>query len=231
MSTGDGGDIQAPYEQYDHKINESNDGSTLTLRRQCTWLDDNAPTDNIPDALFGTGLGLCGGIKLDYKNRKPYFFKSDITDGISFKTLSAGLFMFCATVTSTVALGVVAYRETEGMIGITEYLMLQSVSGFLHSVFSCCPMAILRPTGPITAFVVDLYDLSDRFELNYYTLMSWVGLWVGLSLIVIAVFDLSRFIALCTRFLHDIYAVFVCTIYITGKGQPEIPTGTQHTFI
>ena len=42
-----------------------------------------------------------------------------------------------------------------------------------------------------------------------------MGLWVGLFLILIAVFDLSRYIALCTRFLHDIYAVFVCTIYIT----------------
>jgi len=40
-------------------------------------------------------------------------------------------------------------------------------------------------------------------------------MWVGVSLILIAAFDLCRFIVLCTRFLHDIYAVFVCTIYIT----------------
>ena len=38
--------------------------------------------------------------------------------------------------------------------------------------------------------------------------------WVGISLILIASFDLCRYIVLCTRFLHDIYAVFVCTIYI-----------------
>ena len=40
-------------------------------------------------------------------------------------------------------------------------------------------------------------------------------MWVGTSLILIAAFDLCRYIVLCTRFLHDIYAVFVCTIYIT----------------
>jgi len=122
--------------------------------------------------------------------------------------------MFCATVTSTVALGDVAFRETEGMVGITEYLMLQGVSGAIHSLFSACPLPILRPTGPITAFVGDLYNLSSLIGVEYYSLLSWVGFFVGSFLILIAMLDLSRYIALCTRFLHDIYAVFVCTIYI-----------------
>lgn len=43
----------------------------------------------------------------------------------------------------------------------------------------------------------------------------WVGLWVGLFLMLIAAYDLSAYIVLCTRFLHDIYAAFVCTIYIS----------------
>jgi hypothetical protein len=34
----------------------------------------------------------------------------------------------------------------------------------------------------------------------------------------LAVVHLS-YICLCTRFLHDIYAVFVCTIYITDGVQ------------
>ena len=44
---------------------------------------------------------------------------------------------------------------------------------------------------------------------------AWVGMWTGGLLIVIACMDLSAYICLCTRFLHDIYAVFVCTIYIS----------------
>ena len=43
------------------------------------------------------------------------------------RRLSAALFMFCATFASTVALGDVAERETDGMVGITEYLMLQGI--------------------------------------------------------------------------------------------------------
>mmetsp|Transcript_29668 Transcript_29668/g.62930 ORF Transcript_29668/g.62930 Transcript_29668/m.62930 type:complete len:124 (-) Transcript_29668:537-908(-) len=81
-------------------------------------------------------------------------------------------------------------------------------------------MVVLRPTGPITAFMIDLYMLSADIGVEYYSLLSWVGMWVGSALILIASFDLCRYIVLCTRFLHDIYAVFVCTIYITD-GMPE----------
>lgn len=191
----------------------SHPSSELDQRHQSTWLERNSPTGDIPEALLGTGR-FCGGVIRDYKGRLPHAL-SDFTDGVSWKTLSAALFMFCATVASTVALGDVAYRETDGMVGITEYLMLQGVAGAIHSLFSACPLPILRPTGPITAFMVDLYQLSSWVGVGYYSLLSWVGFWVGIFLILIALFDLSRYIALCTRFLHDIYAVFVCTIYIT----------------
>jgi len=59
------------------------------------------------------------------------------------------------------------------------------------------------------------YLLSDRLEVDYYSLLAWVGMWTGGLLIAIACMDLSAYICLCTRFLHDIYAVFVCTIYIS----------------
>ena len=61
---------------------------------------------------------------------------------------------------STVALGEVVFRVTDAPVGSTEYLMLQGVSGVLHSLIAACPMPILRHTGPITAFMIDLYNLS-----------------------------------------------------------------------
>lgn len=188
-------------------------GSSQSNAAPETWLERHVPGADIPEALLRTGT-FCGGVIRDYRERLPYTL-SDFTDGVSWKTLSAALFMFCATFASTVALGDVAFRETDGMVGITEYLMLQGVSGVLHSLFSACPLPILRPTGPITAFMIDLYQLSSYIGVGYYALLSWVGFWVGLFLILIALFDLSVYISLCTRFLHDIYAVFVCTIYIT----------------
>eukprot|EP00040_Diaphanoeca_grandis_P024921 m.137704 g.137704 ORF g.137704 m.137704 type:complete len:614 (-) comp29938_c0_seq1:710-2551(-) len=182
------------------------------LSQSHTWLERNSPGE-IPDALQRTGR-FCGGILNDYRERAPYCL-SDYTDGITRKTLSAALFMFCATFASTVALGDVAERETDGKVGITEYLVLQGIAGMIHAVFSGCPLPVLRPTGPITAFMVDLYLLSNNLGVGYYDLLGWVGVWVGFFLMVIACLDLSAYICLCTRFLHDIYAVFVCTIYIS----------------
>lgn len=72
---------------------------------------------------------------------------------------------------------------------------------------------ICGDTFKLTIFAVLAFSLKSIN--SYYTLLSWVGLWVGSSLILIAAFDLCQYIVLCTRFLHDIYAVFVCTIYIT----------------
>jgi len=183
------------------------------------WLERNTPTGHIPEALLGSsnnkgGCQIGGGIVADYKRRNPYFL-SDFTDGVSWKTLSASIFMFCAVVTSTVALGDLASRETDKKVGITEYLLLQSIAGLIHATFSACPLPILRPTGPITAFMIDLNRLSLWIGAGYFTVLSWVGLWVGSFTICVAFFDWSKYIVLCTRFLHDIYAVFVCTIYIS----------------
>ena len=46
----------------------------------------------------------------------------------------------------------------------------------LHALLSGCPMPVLRPTGPITAFMVDLYLLSDRLEVDYYQLLVFLTL-------------------------------------------------------
>ena len=71
--------------------------------------------------------------------------------------------MFFATFASTVALGDVANRVTDGRMGISEYLILQGASGMFHALFSGCPMPILRPTGPITAFMGDLHALAGTW--------------------------------------------------------------------
>ena len=179
-----------------------------------SWIERNSPF-GVPEGLLDGEGEFCGGLIRDFRNRFPHL-KSDYVDGISWKTTFASLFMFCAVFTSTVALGDVAARETGGQVGISEYLMLQTVAGSLHALLSACPLVILRPTGPITAFLADLYQMAETNEMDYYALLSWVGMWVGLYMMGIAAMGYSKYIVLCTRFMHDIYAVFVSTIYIAG---------------
>lgn len=112
-----------------------------------------------PSGLKPTKVVCCGGIKEDYR-RRWRFCRSDFVDGFTAKTLAAILFMFFATfactwlslqapegkslkksmfadfvvscdILATVALGEVAERTTSGMIGISEYLILQGGAGFV----------------------------------------------------------------------------------------------------
>lgn len=82
----------------------------------------------------------------------------------------------------------------------------------LHSMASGCPLPVLRPTGPITAFMGDIAKLASSIDSDFFDLLSWTGVWVGTLMIIISMFDLSAYICLCTRFLHDIYAVFVWSV-------------------
>ena len=69
----------------------------------------------------------------DYR-RRCSFWLTDYTNGLVYwsKTLSAGLFMLFATLFSTIALGALVEKETEQRIGLSEYLLMNSVAGVAH---------------------------------------------------------------------------------------------------
>eukprot|EP00045_Choanoeca_perplexa_P005190 m.44001 g.44001 ORF g.44001 m.44001 type:complete len:555 (+) comp12983_c0_seq1:96-1760(+) len=180
-------------------------------QRLLSRYDDNSQSPDHVEGLSRTGIPF-GGVYRDIKQRAK-FFVSDYSDGLCWKTLSASLYMFFATFASTVALGELARRQTDGHIGVTEYLLLQGGCGLIHALLAGQPLLILRPTGPITVFITELYTLSHRFKFDYFEWLAWVGLWVGFYMTIISAFDGSYYIKFFTRFLHDLYAAFVCTIY------------------
>ena len=85
----------------------------------------------------GEGLqrfpGVCGGLVDDYR-RRCRFCLPDYTNGMIYwsKTLSAGLFMLFATLFSTIALGALVEKETNQRIGLSEYLLMNSIAGVAH---------------------------------------------------------------------------------------------------
>ena len=50
--------------------------------------------------------------------------------------VAAALFMFFATLFSTVALGALIEKKTNNRIGLTEYLTINSIAGMLHALFA-----------------------------------------------------------------------------------------------
>ena len=157
----------------------------------------------------------CGGV-VDDLSRRSKFCAADWLDGLRHwkKTLSAALFMFFATFFSTVALGALIQKATGQRIGLLEYLLMNACAGVAHAIFGVQPLLVLRPTGPITSIITKLSELADVLHLDFYEYFAATGCCVGLLMGLVASFEVSRLIARVTPFTHDIFACFVCSIYL-----------------
>ena len=90
----------------------------------------------------------CGGVLDDFRRRARHC-GDDYATAVRHwsKTLSSALFMFFATVFSTVALGVVIQKNSSNRIGLAEYLFMNSLAGMAHAVLGGQPLLVLRQTG------------------------------------------------------------------------------------
>lgn len=110
---------------------------------------------------------LFAAVARDYRLRLR-FLASDWRDGLTAKTVSAACFMFFATFASTIALAETARRETANRIGVSEYLIMNCVAGIVNAVVGTQPLLILRPTGPITAVLIQLHLLSKSQGVDFW---------------------------------------------------------------
>ncbi|GAB5354805.1 hypothetical protein AAMO2058_000150900 [Amorphochlora amoebiformis] len=166
---------------------------------------------------YGEGLrwlgGMFRGVMDDFRRRIPHYKSDMIDDAWNSKTFTATIMMFLATFISTIALGSTISRATDGMIGISEFLLMNGVAGMAHSLIGCQPLLIVRPTGPITLITAHLYALAGKFHCDFFVLLAWTGIFVGILMILIAGWELSRHIAILTPFSHDVFLFFVSTVY------------------
>lgn len=174
----------------------------------------NTRTSKGSDGLERSGK-FCGGIRNDLKRRIPHY-ASDWTDGFkSIKVVTAALYMFCGCLAPGIAFGASMDIWTGGEIGVVEYLVTQSVSGIIFAIICGQPLVILRPTGPITLFLTELFTLSKTLGVPFLTLQAWVGLFVGFYMIMVAVTDTCALIRFCSRFTQDLFGCFVSVIFIS----------------
>ena len=179
------------------------------------WGGKRLDADQACPIIFAPGAGLFGGLIDDYRRRMPNYGK-DISQAFSRKTLSSALFMFFATFFSTASLGAKIQKDSNHRIGLEEYLLMNSIAGMTHALLGCQPLLVLRPTGPITLIVTQLVMLSDEdwMDLQFNQYLGATGFFVGLYMMIIASTEFCRMIKYLTRFTHDIFAFFVCSIYI-----------------
>mmetsp|Transcript_23960 Transcript_23960/g.43413 ORF Transcript_23960/g.43413 Transcript_23960/m.43413 type:complete len:548 (-) Transcript_23960:117-1760(-) len=166
------------------------------------------------DGLYWSGR-FAGGIRADIARRLPWY-KSDWVDGAKggLKTLTASLYMFFACLAPGIAFGAFFDQHSGGQSGVVEYLVTQSVSGIIFAIISGQPLVILRPTGPITVFISQLYSISTSLGVPFLAAQAWTGIFVGSYMIIIAVTDTCAAIRQCSRFTQDMFGFFVSTIFI-----------------
>ena len=163
----------------------------------------------------GARQPLLGSVREEFAVRSQYCGSDYSTAFVWFsKSLSASLFMFFATLFSTVALGAHLQLATDNRIGLSEYLVMNSVAGVLHSLLGTQPLLIIRPTGPITAILTKLCTLADSLSVDLYQLLAATGICVSALMFVIAVSGFSKHIQRFTPFTYEIFACFVCSIYL-----------------
>eukprot|EP00435_Cladocopium_sp_Y103_P064241 s199_g25.t3 len=130
--------------------------------------------------------------------------------------------MFFATFTSTLALGEHIKESTNGLMGLNEYLMMNSAAGMLHSIIGCQPLLVLRPTGPITLLFEKLLMFANEHSLPFWPFFAWTGIFVGLLMFLIAAFELSKYVKYLTLFTENIFATFIGIVYINDGIQGMI---------
>jgi hypothetical protein len=57
--------------------------------------------------------------------------------------------------------------------------------------------------------------ITRRYSVSFSRLYAWTGLFIGVYMLALAAFDLCALIRHVTRFTYDLFAVFVCTIYLS----------------
>jgi len=124
-------------------------------------------------------------------------------------------YMFVATFVPAIAFGGYLQTVTADKMGLTEVLLAQSLPSLLYSLVGGNPLAVLRVSGPVVAFVGIAAKTADSFGHEVLPLWSLTTLWMALFLFVAAVAHWSRFITRVTDFTEEVFSALVSIIFIT----------------
>ena len=156
---------------------------------------------------------LFGGVVNDLKTRFPHYL-SDITDGLNTQCLAAIIFIYFACLSGAVAFGGLMGEKTEQLIGIPETLIVSCVSGLIFALFAGQPLIVTGVTGPVLLYDEALFSSSKSFGVEFLPWRWWIGIWLLVIALVVAMFEGSTLVKLFTKFTKDIFASLVSLLFI-----------------
>ncbi|WVZ18430.1 hypothetical protein V8G54_005752 [Vigna mungo] len=179
------------------------------------------------------------GIIEDVKGRIQCYKQDwicDICSGPS--TWAPTFYIFFASALPVIVFGQQLHRDTDGSMGIVETMASTAICGIIHSIFGGQPLLILGVAEPTVIMYTYLYSICERTpalgrEL-FRAALSWVCVWTGFFLVVLAIFNACTIISRFTRIAGELFAMLITVLFfqeavkgligefnVVNKGNPS----------
>ena len=168
-----------------------------------------------------------GGIINDMRRRYPQY-KSDITDGFNFESLAAILFMYFASLSTSITFGGLSSDKTDNLIGISETLLSSALVGVIFHLVAGQPLTSVGTTGPLILFDGALFMACSQYGFDFLTVRVYVGCWMAVISLVVAAFEGSVYVRLFTRFTQEMFSALITIIYIVETCMKSIRVFQRH---
>jgi len=170
---------------------------------------------------------LFGGLIDDVKRKLPWYL-SDYKDALSMQCLAAFTFLYFACLTPLITFGGLLSDATENRLGTMESLCSGFLCGIIYGIFSGQPLTILGSTGPVLVFETILFNFCKKNDLDYLALRLWIGVWIGVILLLLVALDASAFVCYITRFTEENFALLIATIFIYKAIEKVLSIGYKY---
>lgn len=188
--------------------------------------DDVAPEKEEHHGGEGCGVGIIN----DFRRTIGTHWVAEFTN-FNQKTIAVSFFLFFACIAPAITFGAIYAKLTNNWMGAVETIAATAWIGIAYSIIGGQPMMINGGTGPVLYFTAVVYKLSESMDVPFLPFRAWIGIWVGIYMLLAAIFDLNRYIHYATRFTDEIFAGLISMIFIINAlGSPTSDVGIYYYF-
>nr|CAD7569370.1 unnamed protein product [Timema californicum] len=156
---------------------------------------------------------LFGGLINDIKRKAPWYW-SDFKDAFALQCIASWIFLYFACLSPIITFGGLLGQATGNNIAAMESLMSGFLCGVIYGLFSGQPLTILGSTGPVLVFESIVYEFCLQRDWDYLPFRLWIGVWIGIILLIMVAVDASAFVCYITRFTEENFATLIAFIFI-----------------
>lgn len=170
---------------------------------------------------------LFGGLINDIKRKAPWYL-SDYKDALSLQCLASYFFLYFACLTPIITFGGLLGDATKNNMASMESLVSGMIVGVLYGLFSGQPLTIMGSTGPVLVVETIVFDFCRSQGWDYLSFRLWIGIWIGVILLLLVAFDASAFVCYITRFTEENFATLIAVIFIIKALEKVLAIGEKY---